>query len=199
MVPADFRDFFTATGQISGALIGLLFVAIQLSPVKAVGPGARVGQQLKAAVAFSALIDTLFISLAALLPATNLGEVAAIVAAIGLSSTTGLVVLTVRERGVRALRPGRLILPLTLFAVYVVQLYDGLRLMESAHDASLVGAQAVLIFIFFAVAIARAWELVGAQDTGLVATVGRLAARTADPTSEEHPPPQPAPEEGARG
>jgi hypothetical protein len=53
VVPDSFHDFYIGAGQVAGVLIGRLFVAIQLSPVKAVGRGASAGQQLKVGTAFA--------------------------------------------------------------------------------------------------------------------------------------------------
>ena len=188
MVPGSFHDFFIGAGQVAGALVGLLFVAIQISPDKVIGRGARIEQRLKVATAFSALIDTLFLSLAALLPDTNLGQVGVILAILGLSSMLGLLLLTVWERGWRALRPRGLIFPLTLSVVFGFQLYDGIRLVRSPQDVAGVNALATLAMILFAIAITRAWDLVGAPAAGLLATVGKLTERKAAPQTEDQEP-----------
>lgn len=59
---------------MAGALIGLLFVAISVSPEKIAGAKAIAEHQVRAAAAFSVLVDTLVIALIALLPEARLAR-----------------------------------------------------------------------------------------------------------------------------
>ena len=52
MVPKNFNEF-AASATVSGALIGLLFVAISVSPEKLSSQGENVEHQTKAARPFS--------------------------------------------------------------------------------------------------------------------------------------------------
>jgi len=63
MVPASFLDFFNGCASVAGALIGLLFVALSVSQEKLTGDDARTEHQVRAAAAFSALVNTLVIAL----------------------------------------------------------------------------------------------------------------------------------------
>ena len=74
MVPDSFHDYFGGCATVAGALIGLLFVAISVSPEKLTGDSARAEHQVRAAAAFSALVSTLVIALVALLPGASLPE-----------------------------------------------------------------------------------------------------------------------------
>ncbi len=121
VVPASYHDFFSACATVAGALIGLLFVAISISPAKLSGPRAENDQQLKAAMAFSALVNTLVIALVTLLPRANLSLTVIIVAAAGLSSTSGLIILLLRDTRLRV-RVDQLILPAVLLGLYGLQL-----------------------------------------------------------------------------
>ena len=120
MVPASYHDFFSACASVAGALIGLLFVAISISPAKLSGPIAEKDHQLKAAMAFSALVNTLVIALVTLLPGASLSLAVIVVAASGLSSTAGLIILLLRDTGLRV-RPEELILPGVLLLLYGLQ------------------------------------------------------------------------------
>ena len=71
MVPPSFHDFFSGCATIAGALIGLLFVAISVSPEKLTGDTARTDHQVRAGAAFSALVNTMVIALVALLPGAS--------------------------------------------------------------------------------------------------------------------------------
>jgi hypothetical protein len=68
VVPASYHDFFSACATVAGALIGLLFVAMSISPARLSGRSAEDDHQVKAATAFSALVNTLVIALVTLLP-----------------------------------------------------------------------------------------------------------------------------------
>jgi hypothetical protein len=69
VVPVSFHDFFGGCASVAGALIGLLFVALSVSPEKLTGDDVRAEHQVRAGAAFSALVNTLVIALVALLPA----------------------------------------------------------------------------------------------------------------------------------
>ena len=58
---------------------------------------------------------------------------------------------------------------------YTFQLANGAKLWRSPHHASDVTTQAEILIAFFIIAIARAWDLVGARDTGFVAGVAGMA------------------------
>jgi hypothetical protein len=176
VVPLSYHDFFAGCATVSGALIGLLFVAISVSPEKLAGDTASADHQVKAGAAFSALINTLVIALVALLPATNLGPASIALAAAGLASTTGLIILLWREHKEK-IRPRQVGLLVVLIVLYGLQLANAVRLDGSPRDVNAVDNQAVLAIVFFLFAIARAWQLVGARDTSLLSTVADLAQR----------------------
>jgi hypothetical protein len=183
VVPLSYHDFFAGCATVSGALIGLLFVAISVSPEKLAGDTASADHQVKAGAAFSALINTLVIALIALLPGTRLGPASVALAAAGLASTTGLIILLWREHKER-IRPGQVVLLVGLIVLYGLQLANGLSLNGSSpREVNAVDNQAVLAIVFFLFAIARAWQLVGARDTSLLSTVADLAQRQA----RQHP------------
>ena len=87
MVPDDFTGYFAATATAAAALIGLLFVAASLRPETVLGRGAPPAAQAVAGSAFTALINSFFVSLIALIPNTSLGYTASIMALLSLYST----------------------------------------------------------------------------------------------------------------
>ena len=126
MVPLSYHDFFSGCATIAGALIGLLFVAISVSPEKLTGDTARIDHQVRAGAAFSALVNTMVIALVALLPRANLGEASLILAAAGLATTAGLILVLYREHG--TVRRGDATMFLIMLVLYGLQLANGIKL-----------------------------------------------------------------------
>jgi hypothetical protein len=173
VVPVSFHDFFSGCASASGALIGLLFVAISVSPQKLTGDDAHVEHQVRAAAAFSALVSTLVVALVSLLPGANLGEAGIIVAAAGLATSVGLCLLLAREHREKIRRTDVSMLGI-LLVLYGLQLASALQLDSSPRNASDVSDQGALLIGFFLFGIARSWQLVGARNTSLVSTVAAM-------------------------
>lgn len=173
MVPVSFHDFFGSCATASGALIGLLFVAISVSPQKLTGDSAHVEHQVRAAAAFSALVSTLVVALLALLPGVHFGEAGIIVAAAGLATSVGLCLLLAREHREKVRRSDVSMLGI-LFVLYGLQLASALQLDSSPRNVGDVSDQGLLLIGFFLFGIARSWQLVGARNTSLVSTVAAL-------------------------
>jgi hypothetical protein len=182
MVPTAYHSFFGGCASVAGTLIGLLFVAISVSPHKHVGTNAPLAFQVQAGVAIATLIN----ALAALLPSHNLGTAAVILAVAGLSSTIGMTVISLRDRPGRRRLRGLAIIPV-LGVLYILQLHSGINLLQHPANPNPVHFQALLIIAFFMIAIARAWQMIGARDTGLMAVVGNLLRERhgTPPTSAE--------------
>ena len=167
VVPADFTTFFATTAAVAGALIGLLFVAISVAPTVD-AHGARVEKDVRAGVAFSALIDALVISLFALVPNIDLGTTALIVGLASLSSCVALMILLVREGSPGPRRRRQIRLLVVQGALFGYQAAVGAQVMGGRHVHSEVTTLAILVIVLFLVGIARAWLLIGARDSGLV-------------------------------
>ena len=174
MVPVSFHDFFSGCATIAGALIGLLFVALSVSPEYLRGENARTDHQVRAGAAFSALVNTMVIALFALLPTTDFGTVAIILAATGLGTTAALVFVLVRED--KRIGRGDATMFLILLVLYGLQLANSIRL-GAAHNVNGVSNQGLLAIGFFLFGIARAWQLVGAREFNLMATVAAMIHR----------------------
>ena len=173
MVPAEYYDFFVGCATVAGTLIGLLFVAISVSPHKNVGLRAPLAFQIQAGAAFTALTPALIVSLFALLPGQGLGIIAVITAGGGISPTIGMTVLSLRGHPGRRQLAGLIIIP-AIGLLYVLQLLNGISLMRDPQDPGALQTQGVLVILFFLIAIARAWQLIGVHDTGLPSVIGDL-------------------------
>jgi hypothetical protein len=181
MAPVSYHEFFNGCASVAGALIGLLFVAISVSPAKLTGDEASIPHTVTAATAFSALVNALVIALVGLLPGGDIGSTAIALALVGLTSTTGLAFLLYRTRKgkVRLVQFVPLAVPLIL---YGLQLANGIWIDMAPYNVGRIDNQAVLSIIFFVFAIARAWRLVGVPDSDLVRALAQAwrAARSGD-------------------
>lgn len=181
VIPASFHDFFSGCASVAGALIGLLFVALSVSPEKLTGDEARTEHQVRAAAAFSALVNTLVIALVALLPGASLGEAGIIVAAAGLATTAGLIIVLYREHQQKIHSSDVRLLALLLI-LYSLQLANAVPLEGSPRSVGAVSRQGGLAILFFLFGIARSWQLVGARDVSLASTVTAVIHRPATQT-----------------
>jgi hypothetical protein len=180
---AGYSSFFDQSAEIAGTLIGLLFVAISLSPHERQAVPFRV----HTAAAFTALIDALVVSLTALLPGDSVGTAALAASIAGLSSTVGLTVLSIQRWPGRRYLRDLLAIPF-LAAAFVIQLLDSTRLLVGATRPGALRIQAVLVIAFFLIAIAGAWQLIGARASMLLSVIAETASRhRADTASDPQP------------
>jgi hypothetical protein len=152
VVPNHFSSFFDASSQAAGALIGLLFVVVALSPGRMVGPRADVVSRRLAVSSFTGLVNAFFVSLLALIPGHhNIGFGAAVVATLSLYHTVRLHLGS----------PGAM--HVVIFAAsmlaYGLELGVAIAFVLSPHDTDLINYLAFVLIGCFAVALNRAWLL----------------------------------------
>jgi hypothetical protein len=190
LVPHTYDAYFGACATVAGTLIGLLFVAISVSPHKDFGSRAPLSFQIQSAVAITTLTNALVIALLALLPGDNLGIPAVTLAGVGASSAIGMTVLSVRDwPGLRHAR-GLIVVPV-LGCLYLPQLANGINMLLSPGDSNPVELQALLVVIFFAIAVARAWRMIGARDIRATTMVRELIQERQTPETDPAAPGSP--------
>jgi hypothetical protein len=177
VVPQDFHDFFVVSATVSGALIGLLFVAVSVAPVRLVSQDAPAQAQTTATTAFTALISAMFISLYALIPESNLGDVTAITGGAGLLTTLTLAALLWRRRKDERLSLRTPYLLAAIAIVYVLALIFAFKLLRTPADRGTVRTMTYVILGLFGIGIARSWELLGARSMGVIESVLRALER----------------------
>jgi hypothetical protein len=197
MVPASYHGFFSGCTSVAGALIGLLFVAISVSPHKLTGERASAAFRMSAGLAFSTLTNTLVVALVALLPGRNLGVAGAIASTLGLSAVVGLILISSRDEETRG-RPSNFVRLLLLGVLYALQMVISVRILSAPFHSGPVGDEALLAILFFLVAIDRSWELVGGQRLGLLSLLFRPAGGTA-PVMTPHGPATEDPDDTTTG
>ena len=190
MVPDSFHDFFVAAATVAGALIGLLFVAISVTPAAVTSKVEHLEQRVRAAAAMSAFLNSLLFSMLALIPGITLRPAVLTLSSVGIASTVALVMVVLigafaSRQPTPARRRARSVLwLLLLLGAYVWQLTAGLRMLTDRPDAADMTTQAVVIVVLFAIGVSRAWELVGARTPQVVATLRAVGADRAQQTED---------------
>jgi hypothetical protein len=170
VVPDSFIPYFTGAATAAGALVGLLFIAVSLRPEAVMGTGSQL--RPVAGSAFTALVNSFFVSLIALIPSTNLGYTAVLMALISLLNTYRL------HRSLGDGESAVSLLALSL-AAYLTQFVAGMVLIASSGTHSMVYTLAYVLVGAFAAALGRAWTLVqgGSAPQTPEKTQGRHASQ----------------------
>jgi hypothetical protein len=184
--PEQFHDFFAASASVAGALIGLLFVAISVTPHRVTGERTDLAHSIRASAALTAFSNALTISLFALIPTDDIGYTATVVGALGLLFVAGslMSVLRVRHRTEVALRDVSFLVG--LLVLFAAETDTGARLIGNDR-AEVVGTLAVITVVCFLVGIARSWELIGASSFGLFHETFALWRKAHEPAADDEP------------
>ncbi|HEY5002686.1 MAG TPA: hypothetical protein VII61_06010 [Ktedonobacteraceae bacterium] len=174
MVPSDYTNFFTTAATTGGALIGLLFVAISLAPERTVLTSAPLEARIVSGGTFTAMLNAFFISLGALLPRTNIGWFAIVWSSIGIinSLTQARALLSPWPSWQNVLR--RTWLTVLSLCLYIIELVCSIQLLFSPANETPVFYLGLSVLLIYAIALLRAWELLGVQRTGLMAWLNPL-------------------------
>jgi hypothetical protein len=167
----DYTNFYLGSTTVAGALAGLLFVSLSVAPQRVEG-GRPAEQQAIAATAYTALVDALWISLFALRPGNLLPAANLAFAVIGLVATGRQARRLWRVRTQEKLARRW---PYLLFFIMLVYLAQGIigAAVRRPDEAQAFGAS--LVTIFFAVGLARSWELLGPGTGGLITEIAEHA------------------------
>jgi hypothetical protein len=168
LVPTDFHSFFEASAGVAGALTGLLFVALSVAPQWEEEQGReRVDFEVRAGIAFVALLDAVILSLYALIPGGDISDAVIAVSLGGMGVCVGLGVLLVRS-GPLAGRRRKVLLIGIQTLVFFAQLLTGFLLSAKQHNVANVKSLATFTIAFCVIGIGRAWQLIGAREIGLI-------------------------------
>ncbi|MDT5067689.1 MAG: hypothetical protein QOK02_3844 [Mycobacterium sp.] len=180
MIPAEYREFFVASAGATGALIGLLFVAVSVLPEQAREAAARAEFQARSSAAMLVFSNALVISLAALVPGVSLGWWAIASGTVVLAFVVATGRSAVGEIRRRSNHVGWVWLVLGLLVIAGWELYAGIQLVLS-FDPGAVETLSYVVIADLMFGIARAWQLIGLRDTGLLTSLRVLVGRQGTP------------------
>jgi hypothetical protein len=174
-IPEDYREFFVAAAGASGALIGLLFVAVSVFPERARRAATRVEYHTRASTALVVFTNALVLSLTALVPNVDLGWWTLVMGIIvfAFAAATARLIVTAALR--RREHWSSLVLVAGLLVIAVTEFVTGIRLIIDDTDLYAIHVLDYLVIVDVLVGIARAWQLVNMRDTGLLASLRVLA------------------------
>ncbi len=132
---------------------------------------------MRAAAAILAFTNAITVALFGLVPGNDIGYPAVVVALGGILFTLAGARSIFASHLPRRYWRQQVAFVAALLAVFGFELDSGLDLLGNAGDSSAAHELCDLLIILLAVGIARAWELVGDRDTGVVASLLALAGR----------------------
>ncbi len=177
MVLGASREIFTVVAEAAATLTGLLFIAMSLAPRHESTSHLGVVQQVRAAASLLAFTSALSISLFALVSDDNVGYPALVLGIVGVSFTAASVRSIYESSPNRRLLRKQMGLIVLLLATFGCELATGVMLIVSAHDMTALDILENVLATSLLIGIARAWELVGARDTGLFSSLAVLSGR----------------------
>jgi hypothetical protein len=172
------QTFLTAVAGAAAALTGLLFVAMSVTPANRAASYPIVIREVRGAAALVAFTSVLSISLFGLVPGTNAGYPALATGVIGLLFTLAGArsMVASRDTTLDHLRR-QASLVLLLLCAFGFDVDAGVRLLAAPHSTGGAETLGYVLVALLLIGIARAWELVGDRDTGILASIAVLAGR----------------------
>ena len=181
MVPGLYRELFAAIAATAGSLTGLLFVALSVAPRRDPRAGPRAIQQIRAAAALLSFSNAMVVSLFSLVPGTNPGYPALVLGVIGTLFTAAAVRSILASPATRRQELAQLGLIGLLLLIFGTELVCGIIVLADPRRVTAVQVIGYALITSVIVGIARAWELVGERDTGLMASLSVLTGRASGP------------------
>ena len=132
-------------------------------------------------------VGVLTVSLFALIPGHKIGPTAIAAGGSGIAFVAASLLLLIRLRQVHWGTVRDALFLIGLAAIFVVQLMQGLDLLNQRDDADAVETIAILVIICFLVGIARSWELIGGPSIGFTHEVVAMARSRLPAITCRHP------------
>jgi hypothetical protein len=182
VLTAAYREFLSAIATSAGALTGLLFVAISAAPRRGSDDSSAVIQQVRAAAALVAFFNALAVSIFGLVPGGSVRYPAVALGIGGMLFTAAGIRSVLSARSTTNQRLGQLWLVVLLLLIFGTELVAGIILLADSGRSTPVELINYALATSLLVGVARAWELVGARDTGIIASLVILSRRAPGPS-----------------
>jgi hypothetical protein len=172
------RELLTTVAGGGAALTGLLFVAMSIAPRSRMAGQPAVIREVRAAASLLAFTNALAVSLFGLVPHDNAGYPALVMAVIGILFTaagTRSILLSPATTRLDVRRQAGLVV--LLLAAFVVEFVAGVGLVHSPASSTAADTLCNVLVALLIIGVARAWELVGDRDTGIIASIAVLTGR----------------------
>jgi hypothetical protein len=168
VVPENIHDFFLGSAGVTGALIGLLFVAISVAgPRLTQAQASAQVHRIRANASLVAFTNSLSVSLFALIPGEKIGWTSVAVSMVGLVFIAAALLSLARAREKHWSTARDAFFLVGMAVAFVVQLASGLNVAGNPRDSGSVETIGILVIVFCLIGIGRAWELVGGPSIGL--------------------------------
>ncbi len=148
---------------VGATLFGLIFVAISIAPDNISTQNGPLDRQVRATTSYLALLNSLVISLFALIPHQQIGIVVIVMSTLGLLITLGMLLTLIRSEGSSLIRFRHSIFILAGFILYGYESYFAIRLIQIPADNVSFYFLADLMVMISIFGVIRAWELIGIQ------------------------------------
>jgi hypothetical protein len=189
MIGGTSREFFSVIAESAATLTGLLFVAMSLAPRHESTSHIGIVQQVRAAASLLAFTSTLAIALFALASQSDVGYPPVVLGVIGISFTAASVRSIYESAHDRQLVLKQMGLVFLLLSTFGCELGSGVALINSPNSTGALDVLKNVLVASLLIGIARAWELVGARDTGLFSSLAVLSGRSRSGAPLEGPSP----------
>jgi hypothetical protein len=177
VVVGSSQDLFVATAGSAATLTGLLFVALSVARRPDPASAAAVINPIRVAAALLAFTNALAVALFSLVPGTNAGYPATVLVIIGVFFTAAAVRSILSSQATRREQLRQLELILLLLLIFGTELITGIIAIASPGSSTAVQVISYALVASLLVGIARAWELVGERNTGILASLAVLTGR----------------------
>ncbi len=165
-----YESFFTASTGASAAILGLLVVAVSIVNADDQNSITRELRTVLAGSAFVVLVNIFFVSIVALTGgASALGVSSLVMAAVGLLATWRLIPRAKRAGNFSSRSRNRelnLVFASISIAGYSAQLALAVALLADIHSTGLQRALVLVLIVFYASGLGRAWEVTGITRRG---------------------------------
>jgi len=168
VTPGGFHDFFVAAAGVAGALVGLLFVAVSVVQDRLTKEGESQLHRVRASAALTSFSNALAVSLFVLIPGVGVAGPTIAVSVLGLGFVLASILSLIRLRRQHGAPARDAFFLAGQTVVFVIQLIAGISASRYAVDVSSTRTIAILVVASFLIGIARAWELIGGPEIGLL-------------------------------